>query len=315
MDLYELAGPVALGSRLRRLAARVAEAAPGIYRLYGSQLDPRWFPVVYSLAQVGPLSVGELAQAVGQSHAAVSQVVSAMRAAGLVVSRRSPEDGRKRVVALTEAGIAEAERLEPQLADVGAAVEELRGEMDHDIWEAVAELEQLLDREELLARVRRRFRAERIERVVIEPFAEDDAEAFERLNLAWIESHFEVEDADRETLGDPFGHVLDPGGAIFVARLDGEVIGTVAMIPMEEGCYELAKMAVSPHARGLGIGEQLGRAALDWARERGAPRVFLESNRRLQPALALYRKLGFVEVIGPPSPYVRADVQMELELG
>ena len=40
--------------------------------------------------------------------------------------------------------------------------------------------------------------------------------------------------------------------------------------------------------------------------------MFLESNSVLKPALALYRKLGFVEVHGEASPYDRCNVQMEL---
>lgn len=316
-DLYDLAGRAALGSRLRRLAARLADEAPPIYRLYGVDLDPRWFPVFYFLARSGPHPVGDVARAVGQSHAAVSQVVQAMRKQGLVTARRSPDDGRLRVVALTPRGEAVAARLEDQVEDVAGAVAELQGEAEHDIWEAVAELERLLDSASLPDRVRRQFRRNRKDRVEIEPMRRDDpqdAAAFERLNLAWIERFFRVEAADRAALGNPRKKILDPGGEVFLARLDDEVVGTAAMVPMPDGGFELAKMAVAPHVQGLGLGEDLARAALAWARDQGAPRVFLESNRSLTPARKLYEKLGFVEVAGPPSPYARADIQMELML-
>lgn len=314
VDLYDLAGPAALGSRLRRLSSRLADAAPPIYRLYGVDLDPRWFPVFFFLARSGPHAVGDVARAVGQSHAAVSQVVQAMRRLDLVTSRRSPDDGRLRVLTLTPTGEQVAERLEDQVEDVAEAVAELQEEATHDIWEAVAELERLLDRAPLPKRVRRQFRRRRKDRVEVDSFRPEDAAAFERLNLDWIERYFRVEPADREALGDPQGKILDPGGEIFVARLNGEVVGTAAMVRLEDGGFELAKMAVAPHAQGLGIGEDLARAGIAWARDRGAPRVFLESNRSLTPALNLYEKLGFVEVEGPPSPYARADIQMELAL-
>nr|MCU0634753.1 GNAT family N-acetyltransferase [Gemmatimonadaceae bacterium] len=58
-------------------------------------------------------------------------------------------------------------------------------------------------------------------------------------------------------------------------------------------------------------GWRLGTATLERARQMGARRVYLESNTRLAPAIALYRKLGFVPVVGPPSPYARCDIQME----
>lgn len=314
MDLYDLAGRAALGSRLRRLSGILTEDAAAIYQLYGVPLDARWFPVFYALARQGPRSIGDLARAVGQSHAAVSQVVTAMRRRGLVSSRKARGDARVRVVALTPAGEAAAEKLADQVEDVGAAVDQLEAEATHDLWAAVEEMEQLLERRDLASRVRDRFRQRRSDRVQIEDFRDPDAADFLRLNMDWIERHFEVEEKDLLWLREPRRRILDPGGHIFMARLDDEAIGTVALIPMEGGGFELAKMAVAPRAQGLGIGERLGRAALEWARHRGAPRVFLESNRTLTPALSLYRKLGFREVVGPPSPYARADIQMQLDL-
>jgi len=152
-------------------------------------------------------------------------------------------------------------------------------------------------------------------KITIDDFTPEDVGAFEALNLEWIRAHFEVEPADLETLRDPQGKVLEPGGHIHMARLDGEAVGTVALIPMDGDCFELAKMAVTPGVRGLGIGERLGRAALDTARRLGAKRVFLESNRSLTPAINLYRKLGFREIEGATSsPYQRCDIQMEVVL-
>ncbi|MEE8062491.1 MAG: GNAT family N-acetyltransferase, partial [Gemmatimonadales bacterium] len=80
---------------------------------------------------------------------------------------------------------------------------------------------------------------------------------------------------------------------------------------MDGDRYELAKMAVSPEAQGKGIGWLLGQAVLDRARELGATTVYLESNTVLEPAIALYRKLGFKRVTGAPSPYARCNIQME----
>ena len=47
----------------------------------------------------------------------------------------------------------------------------------------------------------------------------------------------------------------------------------------------------------------------------GAPRLYLETNSGLAPALALYRGFGFRQITpAEPSPYARADVCMELIL-
>lgn len=152
------------------------------------------------------------------------------------------------------------------------------------------------------------------ETVEILPYQPEHQAAFRDLNVAWITRYFVLEDLDRRMLDDPQGYILDPGGYIFMARHQGRLVGTCALIKEPGGVYELAKMAVTPEAQGLGIGWLLGRAAIDKAREIGAHELELLSNRRLAPALALYRKLGFVEAPLPPSEYQRADIRMVLAL-
>jgi len=145
----------------------------------------------------------------------------------------------------------------------------------------------------------------------------EDAAAFGRLNEEWISSLFALEDKDRETLADPFGHYVEPGGDVLLARdCEDRVIGCVALEPVGEGVFELSKMAVAPAERGRGTG-RLMTAAIDRARALGASSLFLGSNRRLATAVGLYESVGFRHVprehVGP-LPYTRADVFMELPL-
>lgn len=152
------------------------------------------------------------------------------------------------------------------------------------------------------------------ETIQILPYQPAHQAAFRDLNVAWITRYFALEDLDRRMLDDPQGYILDPGGFIFMARYEGRIVGTCALIKEPGDVYELAKMAVTPAAQGLGIGWQLGRAAIDQARAIGAHELELLSNRKLAPALALYRKLGFREAPLPPSEYQRADIRMVLPL-
>ncbi|MGN8050721.1 GNAT family N-acetyltransferase [Curtobacterium sp. 22159] len=146
-----------------------------------------------------------------------------------------------------------------------------------------------------------------------------DAEAFRLLNEAWISRFFTLEDEDRKLLGDPIGQIVEPGGAAFVARLgaDGPAIGCIGIAPVGPGVFELVKMAVSPEHQGHGTGRRLIRTALDRARALGAHRVVLESNAQLASAVHLYEAFGFRHLDHDeiaPSPYVRADVHMALDL-
>ena len=152
---------------------------------------------------------------------------------------------------------------------------------------------------------------------VIRPFVSGDAQAFFDLNREWLERYFVVEAKDTATLSDPEDMILKHGGEILLADRDGETVGCVALIAMREGTYEVAKMAVTPDVQGSGIGRRLLMAAIAWAQEQGAKRLYLESNSRLTPALHLYESVGFRHLPPerrPVSPYARADVFMEMTL-
>lgn len=143
-----------------------------------------------------------------------------------------------------------------------------------------------------------------------------DATAFRRLNEAWIEKHFGLEPLDREILNDPVGHVLQPGGRIFMACRDGRAIGCCALVRMRTGVYEVAKMAVDERERGQGVGRKLLVYTIEQARAMGATLLTLASNDLLANAVHLYEAVGFRHVPRPEGyGYVRANVFMEMTLG
>jgi GNAT superfamily N-acetyltransferase len=136
---------------------------------------------------------------------------------------------------------------------------------------------------------------------------------FARLNFEWLEKYFHIEAYDKQVLTNPKVHILDKGGRIFFAIVDNEVAGTVALIKREEDVYELSKMAVTERFQGLRIGQKLMYACIYWAGEMGLTKLFLDSNRKLMPALTLYKKVGFREIPVPKdTPYERCDIRMEL---
>jgi GNAT superfamily N-acetyltransferase len=140
--------------------------------------------------------------------------------------------------------------------------------------------------------------------------------AFHDLNEAWISKYFVMEAADYKALEHPDNYILDKGGHIFVALLDGDAVGVCALVKMNDPDfdYELAKMAVSPKAQGKKIGWLLGNAILEKAKSLGGKKVFIESNTILTPAINLYLKLGFVQINNRPSPYERSNIQMVCSL-
>ena len=92
------------------------------------------------------------------------------------------------------------------------------------------------------------------------PFDEQYAQNFYDLNIEWLETFFYVEAHDDEVLSQAKKYIIDNGGHIFFAKLNGKIVGTVALITMEESVYELSKMAILPEFRGKKIGQQLLQA-------------------------------------------------------
>ncbi|MBD2071331.1 GNAT family N-acetyltransferase [Leptolyngbya sp. FACHB-671] len=314
MDFYSQVGKVALGSRLRRLSETFTEDAAKIYSLYKTNLDPKWFPVFYVLSHQESASITEIAQKIGHSHPSVSQIVKEMSKKKLVKIDKSAEDARVSVVKLSDIGKQLIPNLDKQQLDVTQVVEDLLAEMQHDLWKAIEEVEFLLANQSFFERVKEIRKVRERQQVEIIDYKSEFHDEFKRLNYEWIEKYFKLEEADRQSLNHPNEKILATGGHIYMARSNSEIVGTCALIKVDDDTYELAKMAVTETAKGKGIGWLLGQAAINKAHELGAKTVFLESNTALAPAINLYQKLGFQKVVRPSSHYERCNIQMELKL-
>ncbi len=137
---------------------------------------------------------------------------------------------------------------------------------------------------------------------------------FKSLNLEWLNKYDLAESHDLEILDDPEGTVIKRGGCIFLAMDDERVIGTAGLWKKNELEYELIKMTVDPEYRGRGISKILLDRCLDEAKNRKAMKISLFSNSKLKTALRLYEQYGFSYIEATDSPFVTADVKMELLL-
>lgn len=153
MDFFAQAGKVALGSRLRRLGEMFAADGAEIYRRYQVPIKPNWFPVFRILSQCEESSITKMARDIGFSHPVISLIVKEMTKAGLTVTAKSADDGRLNVVRLTDKGRSLIPQLEIQIHDVEAAVNNLLGEMEVDLWRGIMEMEALLEHKSFRERV------------------------------------------------------------------------------------------------------------------------------------------------------------------
>jgi ribosomal protein S18 acetylase RimI-like enzyme len=138
---------------------------------------------------------------------------------------------------------------------------------------------------------------------------------FESLNRVWIEKYFHMEPRDEYVLKNPEEAILEKGGSILIALYEGIVAGVLALIKVDNDTYEFAKMGVHENFRRKGIAEALSRAAFEKVKRLKGKKMILFSNTVLEPAILLYRKLGFIEVpLDQISEYRRSNIKMERHL-
>lgn len=150
--------------------------------------------------------------------------------------------------------------------------------------------------------------------VEIIEFSEELSEPIKTLNYEWLEKYFRVEEGDIASLSNPQKYIIDKGGHIYYAKLDGEIVGTASLLKKTEIVYELGKMAVNEKAQGHGIGTILIEHCLNFAKQKQITTLILYSNTILQSAIHLYRKYGFEEIELESGLYERANIKMEKHL-
>ncbi len=145
------------------------------------------------------------------------------------------------------------------------------------------------------------------------PFSHTHASVFKSLNLRWLDTYFKVEPIDEKVLSDVNTAILNKGGFIFMGALEDKIIGCFALIPLANGDFELSKMAVDPKFQGRKFGQQLLDFAIDFAKSKQWGKLVLYSSRKLENAIYIYRKKGFVEIpVEDGVPYERCDIKMEI---
>lgn len=314
MDFFDKTGKMAIGSRLRMLTDRVTADAAEIYQLYGVDIKPKWFPVLFALSSGEAKTITGIAREIGQTHPSVSTIVKEMIGGKLVRETADRTDKRRTVIALSARGKAACAKLTEAGEDVAVAVEEISGATRHDLWRAIGEWEEQLSEKSLLERVKAARKARESREVSIVEYEPCYQPVFRKLNEQWITQHWQLEPHDIECLDHPQESIIDRGGHIFVALYRDEPVGVCALCKMDDPVYEyeLAKLAVNPDIHGKGIGYLLCKAVVDKAKSLGAKNIFLESNTLLKPAIHIYRKLGFRELAEYHPAYARGDIQMEL---
>ena len=88
----------------------------------------------------------------------------------------------------------------------------------------------------------------------------------------------------------------------FVVEDKGRILGGAGIAPLaggDEGVCELKKMYFLPEARGKGMGKEIIKRCLDWARACGYKTCYIETVVRMEAANKLYKSFGFKKIAAP----------------
>lgn len=144
-------GGSAIGKRLRKLSSLIDQDAKRVYQAQGIEFEQRWFGLLNQLILNGPMSVKDIASALGITHVSVSEARKSLEAKKLIRATPDKADKRQRLLSLTQKGQTLIARLYPVWQALDDASEELNSETE-DIAAALDRLSAALERKSLLAR-------------------------------------------------------------------------------------------------------------------------------------------------------------------
>ena len=234
------------------------------------------------------LALADLRRTLDLDPGYLSRVVSRLARRGLVEKRRSPDDGRSQILALTDSG-REARALldERAAAQAGELLAAIPVDRQEDLVDAMHRVREILHEPNATPRI-----------VLRSPGPGE---------LGWIANrHGELYWREYgwgpafETL--VAGVVAEFGGDVaaapdrvagWIAELDGERAGSVLCMRDDEQTARLRLLLVEPFARGHGIGALLVGECIRFARRAGYRDLVLWTNEPLHHARPIYGRAGF----------------------
>lgn len=313
MDTIKSLGELSLGSRLKRLSEQCMKVIKQAYAQYQINFDPYLFPAFHKIAQSTSTTNTELIEALQTSQPAVTQTINKLFQKELINLTPHPVDKRKKMISLSDKGIIFYRNVQPLWRAMDNAVKQFTRHPANSLLEHIDCFEEALQTGAFYDAIIKAM--DQKGEITVINYESRFGKVFHDLNIEWLETFFYVEPFDREVLSNPDQYILDPGGYIFFAVENDEALGTVALMKAGEGNYELTKMAVRTDQRGRKIGQILMQYCIDFARKNNFRKLFLYSNTKLENAIYIYRKFGFIEIEKEAdSPYERSNIKMEFPL-
>jgi DNA-binding MarR family transcriptional regulator/GNAT superfamily N-acetyltransferase len=255
--------------------------------------------VIYEIAQNEPVTAAALRAATGLDQGYLSRMLAGFERQGLVAKRAAPDDGRARLLHLTEKGRTVFAALDSRAQTATLALLDAHG--DDAQQEIVCHMQAL---QRLLSPVPQAAPA-----ILLRPPRPGD--------LGWVIQRQSILyareygwDSSYETL---IAGILGkfqpgPGEQGWIAELNGEAAGAVFVVYDSAAVARLRLLHVEPFARGHGLGRMLVDTCIAFARGAGYGTLRLWTNDVLVSARRIYQATGFTLIDEERKPNFGKDL-------
>ena len=252
--------------------------------------------VLYELAHAPRTDAADLRSELSLDAGYLSRILAKFEQDGLIERAPSEKDTRRRRVTLTARGREAADLLDERSREaVGSLLATVPADERPRLAEAMRTIRDVLSE----------GRAPRGEDVVLRDPGPGDLGWIVQRNAALYAAEYgwntDYEGLVARIVAD-FAEDHDPHlERVWIAELDGRAVGCVMCVRDEApGAARLRLLLVEPDARGLGIGDQLVRACIEFARGVGYREMVLWTNDVLTSARKIYQRHGFVLLAEKP---------------
>jgi DNA-binding MarR family transcriptional regulator/N-acetylglutamate synthase-like GNAT family acetyltransferase len=300
-------GPAAAGARTdeieavrafnRFYTARVGALRDGLLATAHPLPEAR---ILFELGRGGVVDVADLRRTLDLDAGYLSRLLARLEKQALVRRERSPDDGRRQRIALTDGGRDAYATLDTRsTAEIGTLLEHLGREDRARLLEAMDTVRAILEDAPRPAPF-----------VLRAPRPGDFGWVVERHGALYAEEHGWGAGFEALVAGVVANYASDHDPAreaAWIAEVAGRRVGSIFCVREDDRTAKLRLLLVEPRARGMGVGEALVDECIRFARAAGYAELRLWTNATLAPARRIYQRAGFALASEATTPQFGVD--------
>ena len=301
-------GHLGFTARIKRLNEKIVSSTIEHYANSDLGIEANWHVIFMLLSQKGDLTVTEIANILGFSHPAIIKMTRKMKEQGYLETFKAPQDARKTFIRLSKKGKKVLPIYKEEWYRIGEILQEF---VDENFLHSLDGLEQEFQKRGFKERYETRFGAPTSKSFAIRNAKPSEFEGIGKLMVEVYSGLEGFPKADEQpqyyrTLAHIGDFTQKPNTELLVAvSPNGELLGGVLYFndmqhygaggtaTMEKNASGFRLLAVSPKARGMGVGRALSLKCLEKAKAFGNEQIVIHTTEYMKVAWKMYEKLGF----------------------